>query len=399
MNPRLLILAASLASLAGCNDAPLTPRNCAGDECLDLEAFSAGIQKGMEGQAVGYALSVVSNGLVIDQIGVGNNRTAADGAQAMRSDDRMNVASVNKTVTAIAVLRLLAKRNLTPDSTIAPYLPPGWTRGAGVSTITFRQLLTHTSGLRPATCGGAYFGEDYQSLRNMIATGLNGSAGNYQKGYCYVNGNFALFRIILPYLNGFDGTGVSDMAAATSAAYLAVIRDEVAGPAGLAAPDLRCKPRGGSQPLFYPFPAGNTAGSDFGDWTPVCGGGGLHLSAEDLATLLYRLRNTSDLLTPAQRNEMYDGLLGWQNGFSKKQVKHGTYHSHGGYLWYPAAAGANPDTNCIPGGVGEANTVIMDFSVGVQVVLLVNSRVQSQGCIALLQSIVEDAYEDAWQPK
>lgn len=397
MTRRTLILAACLASLAGCDDQPLTPKNCAGEECLDLQAFSAGIQKGMEGQAVGYALSVVNDGLVIDQIGVGNNRTAADGAQAMRSDDRMNVASVNKTVTAIAVLRLLKKRNLTVDSPIAPFLPPGWTRGAGVSTITFRELLTHTSGLRPSTCGGAYFGEDYESLRNMIATGLNGFVGNYQKGYCYVNANFALFRVILPSLNGSPSAGGNDVTAA--AAYLAVIRDEVAVPAGLAAPDLRCRPRSGSQPLFYPFPAGNTAGDDFGDWTLVCGGGGLHLSAEDLATILHRLRNTSDLLTPTQRDEMYDGLLGWQNGFSKVPVKHGTYHSHGGYLWYPAAAGANPDTNCIPGGVGEANTVIMDFSVGVQVVLLVNSRVQSQGCIALLQSIVADAYEDAWQPK
>jgi CubicO group peptidase (beta-lactamase class C family) len=391
-----------LACLAGwgCKRPLQLDLNCAGNECLDLSVFSENIQQALNGQVVGYALVLSNGGLVVDQLGWGSSRTSADApARSMTADERMNIASVNKTITAIAVLRLLAAKQKSLDDAVDPYLPASWSRGPGVGTITFRQLLTHTSGLRPVQCGDAYSKEDYDGLRNLIAAGLNAApGGGWLDDYCYINANFALFRVIIPYLDGFDDTGVADMASATAAAYLKTVNQEVMAPTGL--PPVQCKPRNSpAPPLFYAFPPGGTKGTDFGDWTGTCGGGGLHLSANDLAGILFRVRFTTQLLTPAWRDSMYNGLLGWQNGASNVPVKNGTYHSHGGYLWSPATAGANPGTNCVAGGVREANTVVVDFSVGAQVVLLVNSKVGNQNCIANLQQVVLNAYQAAWKAK
>lgn len=45
----------------------------------------------------------------------------------------MNITSVTKTITAVAVLQLLERRRLTVDSLIEPWLPEGWIRGPGIA--------------------------------------------------------------------------------------------------------------------------------------------------------------------------------------------------------------------------------------------------------------------------
>ena len=60
----------------------------------------------------------------------------------------VNVASVGKMFTTIAVLQSLARHHLSIDSRIWPFLPPDWVRGPGIDTITFRELLTHRAGFR-----------------------------------------------------------------------------------------------------------------------------------------------------------------------------------------------------------------------------------------------------------
>ncbi len=75
-----------------------------------------------------------------------------------------------------------------------------------------RALLTHTSGIRSSHD----LATSYDDLRTLIAQGINLS----DKVYHYQNQNFALFRILIPYLNRFDDTGVADIGAATSQRYL-----------------------------------------------------------------------------------------------------------------------------------------------------------------------------------
>lgn len=60
----------------------------------------------------------------------------------------VNVASVGKRFTTIAVVKSLARHHLSIDSRIWPFLPPDRVRGPGIDTITFRELLTHRAGFR-----------------------------------------------------------------------------------------------------------------------------------------------------------------------------------------------------------------------------------------------------------
>src|SRR5262249_49968928 len=143
----------------------------------------------------------------------GKVRTASDPPQTtIMLDARSNPASVTKTMTAVAALKLLAAKNVSVTSTIAAYLPQSWSLGQGVSAITFAQLLTHTSGIRDPV----NLGTSYASLKTIMAQNIlpANKVKNYQ------NTNIALFRILIPYLNSFSDQGAQDIAAATDQSYL-----------------------------------------------------------------------------------------------------------------------------------------------------------------------------------
>lgn len=73
----------------------------------------------------------------------------------------MGVMSMSKTISSAAVVALLPWKSLTVDSPIALYFPTSWKRGPNVEKLTFRMLLTHTTGLKgvaegPDTDSAAY---------------------------------------------------------------------------------------------------------------------------------------------------------------------------------------------------------------------------------------------------
>ena len=47
----------------------------------------------------------------------------------MTVDDRFNIASVSKTITAAAVLKLLNDKGISVDTTVYNYLPTDWKLG------------------------------------------------------------------------------------------------------------------------------------------------------------------------------------------------------------------------------------------------------------------------------
>ena len=284
---------------------------------------------------------------------------------------RTNVASVSKTVTAVTTIAALGAHALTIASRIHPYLPSDWVRGPNIDTITFQELLTHTSGLRAPTGTGV----GYNDLRNLIAKGI----ALADKKPSYLNHNFALLRVLIPYVNGFNENGVTDKDLATATAYLAYVNQRVLAPCGI--PEVGLKPAASEPTLCYPFPAGAVHGTDWGDQTRFCGSSGLHLSADELATFLVHLFERDTILNSVQRQLMTSNLLGWQGSTA---VRHGTALSHNGYLFMPT-----------PNGNAELNSLILSFSVGAQLGLIVNSRV---GNSVNVFQVAIDAYNDSWIP-
>src|SRR5262249_42205618 len=144
-----------------------------------------------------------------------------------------DVASLSKFITASALVRALKDLKTrigidlhrTLDSSIEPYLPSDWTRGSGISNVTFRNVMQHTSCLTPPGClNPPGDGDLYAALKARIAAGVNSSTldnncsvvGSCTVGstYQYDNAEYALLRVIIPYIvdgpQAYNGLGNTD---------------------------------------------------------------------------------------------------------------------------------------------------------------------------------------------
>jgi CubicO group peptidase (beta-lactamase class C family) len=142
------VVALAASCIAGCTGGPAAGRPaatrppapagsagrvCTPHACVSLSRLAQSIGTQLRGTAVGYVALVGRSPVVAS----GLARTAADPPKlAMGPDVMVNVASVGKMFTTIAVLQSLARHHLSIDSRISPFLPPDWVKGPGVATIT-----------------------------------------------------------------------------------------------------------------------------------------------------------------------------------------------------------------------------------------------------------------------
>jgi CubicO group peptidase (beta-lactamase class C family) len=296
----LLVL---LAIASGCKKDSVNTaldRYCDDQGCISIKQFSANIDDQLKGKVAGY-VSAVGVGLPV-VVEEGLARTQADApSRKMDTDTPIQIASVTKLLTTIAVLQSLDKHQLTVDSPIAPFLPSDWTQGPNVGSITFGELLSHRAGFRSAG------DSKYATLKQQIADGVT-LANKAQP--MYNNDNFALFRVLLPFMEEFNDPGPAMRPTATANFYIDHMRKHVFEPVGVTVAD--CKPTSPSKTaLYYPVPPGNTKGIEAGDWTAICGGGGWVLTASDLFKILLSLTSDNRLLTDAQKTLMNSDCLGW----------------------------------------------------------------------------------------
>lgn len=356
-------------------------QTCYQESCLVYTTWGQNIESRINQKAVGYAYIIMSHGLLMASKAFGDARTAADAPQtALTLDTRSNAASVTKTMTAVAALKLLAAKNVSVNSPIAPYLPQSWSLGQGVSAITFAQLLTHTSGIRDTLTPDT----SYANLKATMAQNIlpANKVPNYQ------NANFALFRILIPYLNGFNDAGAQDLASATTQRYLTYM-NSVYGPDI----PISCKP-GPTPTLTYPYPAGATPGTDWGDWTDLCGAGGLQLSVNQMGVFMAHLmlntylpassNNSNETTLPEMASKMYGWDFTWTNTQGTCVMKNGDLG--GGTPYVPTLSTLYiycPDTGL--GFVGFANSTLPAMA---------NHKYGYSGA---LDDIVYQAYIASWK--
>jgi CubicO group peptidase (beta-lactamase class C family) len=325
------------------------------------------------GGAVGIGVAV-RNGInaFTDQRGLRRTATNPPSRNATATD-RTNSASVTKNVTAIAVLQLLAQRGLTIDARVQQFVPSDWRRaGNNMDTLTFRQLLTHTSGLKQAGNNPNDF-LDYNNLRAMFLAGRG--TGTFSGAY--FNSNFALFRIIIPFMAGTvtEQTALKDVA--TANAYINYINSKVFAQAGRA--NTSSRPAATEPTLHYPPTPTSASGVTQGDLTLQSGGGFLEMSADDIAQILQR-RADGTLLTTQWRDIMDINGMGWDS--TSTMVRHGTSMKwKGGFIPCNWAA-----ANC------AINTLAASFG-DVHYGHVINSGVN----VNILNQVV-DAYNRSWVP-
>src|SRR5712671_2785321 len=224
-----------------------TNRVCTPHACISLSRLASSIDTQLKGKVVGYVAligtsKVVSSGLA---------RTAADPPKlAMGPDVMVNVLSVGKMFTTIAVLKSLARHHLSTGSRIWPFLPPDWVKGPGVNTITFGELLTHRAGFRLDS--GRVF-ETGDAAREQIRQGVQQIDKQVAD---YNNINFTIFRDMLPFMEGAPDPGPAARGAAANRFFITYVQRQVFDPVGVK--DATCAPVRHAM-LMYPPPGAGTA--------------------------------------------------------------------------------------------------------------------------------------------
>lgn len=157
-----------------------------------------------------------------------------DGPKPYTIDTKMHIASMSKTIAAMAFTQLAAQKGIQTTDKIGPYLPPSWPKGENIDQIAFRDLFNHRSGIIGLgnNCqNGSYSENVYSGLKQLIANGVK----TQNRGqYCYQNANIGLMRVLIPALTGYVFTGndnTDDLQ--TQQLYLTFIQNNIFEKVGL----------------------------------------------------------------------------------------------------------------------------------------------------------------------
>jgi CubicO group peptidase (beta-lactamase class C family) len=354
-----------------CVASPVTKAEtvCDATRCVAIADVYKNVASRLDGKVVGYACSIGSAS--VGAFSHGQARTEANApAKPFLPSTKIPVASVSKVVTALAAIRVLAKHHVDLGSGIGGHLPSDWKLDPHVASITFRELLSHRSGIKDYGNNS----QDYATLKKFFTQSVDPTKNTpcqgpavvnppdpinpNDKSPCYSNYNFAIFRVLLPWLDGFVDDP-ANRAAKLAAAYVKIVQANVFEPVGAHGVDAK-PPTTGPQATAYAFSykyPGSDPGHDWGDDSLGVGAAGWYLAIDDIDKVLYSLnKNDGRILTPTQRQEMETmPQLGWD-----------TLVDSTGYRWVEKNGGWGY-------GATDISTSIALFGPGVFGALFINS--------------------------
>jgi|GEM_PF-4503712 len=294
--------------------------------------------------AEGYAWVVAKNGQVVSEGKAGTVRSPyqqPNGNVAWTLDSRINLASVSKPITTVGVIKLLNDRKISLDAPFYPYVKSKVPKvGAGVDKVTFRNLLTMKSGLKPD--GTLYLSEPFWDfLSQYLQQGLVGTPG---QTYAYSNTNFSILQGAIEEIFGQS--------------YETYMKDEVLKKMGIDTAVFSPDPNSRDvATLSYAGSSDQRSGTYWSEMQMI-GPGGWIAPASVLIKFLTGVRSNK-VLSPELTKQMLTGELGWYT----YDGNYGQYYHHNGGL----TNGGSPAQGL--------NTGIIHFSDGYDALLLVNSPV------------------------
>jgi len=214
----------------------------------------------------------------------------------MTTETLCRMESLSKTVTAVGVINLAKQGLIDLDRPVINYLH-SWEfpeTSFPVEEITWRMLLSHTSGLPLGTIGVKYLpAQERPSLRESlteeaIPVCMPGST------FCYSNTGYNLLELLIEEVTARD--------------FSMYMHDEILKPLGMMSSGYRCKPRyakqvptgydvGGNPVALYVYPEKGSGGlfSTLEDYSRFLIGGvksgcmsNDHHSGEDMRDLMYQ---------------------------------------------------------------------------------------------------------------
>jgi len=342
-----------------------TPKN---GTTLNSSNFASQFHSAIKDQVTGYALQLRKNGAPNQTLIWNWAKTPANGSKGWTLDTRMHVASVSKLITGIAMYKLLETKGISVDAKIINYLPAYWAKGQNINQISFRNLLTHTSGIEVP--GSA---TNFATMKGEIAAGVS-AVGGYQ----YENTNFGLCRILISVINGdisknanFGGVNDVTWDLITINAYRNYVQAKVLTPAGVASAGFTTP--ASNNAFAYRFPHLNQGGWNSGDLSSVSGGAGWRLSVTEVLKVMDHFRRKNTILPVAKAQYALD------NGFGIDRIIN-------------TPAGKLYDKNGSWGdGAGNTEQCVATFLPGgYEIVVFVNSPIGAGA--ASLRNMVKDIY-------
>jgi CubicO group peptidase (beta-lactamase class C family) len=220
----------------------------------------------------------------------------------------MHIASISKTITAMAIMTLVEDRGLDLDTPFLSHLNGRLPNAApGVEKVTLRQLLRHQSGM--VQWGGC--GPDFwASMREYVKQPIERPPGSSAS---YSNGHFCLLRAVIETITGQQ--------------YVSYVLDNVLLPMGIAG--MSCAPDASSGTVYYKKDDLGAHGYFWtNDYSGECSAYGWYTSAVDLAKYASGIR-ANVVLSPETTTLMLTGKLGF---WSSNTAKGPAYHHNGGWV-------------------------------------------------------------------
>ena len=288
----------------------------------------------LKNRGFGYSFIVTrKNEIVGEGYGGYQARSIEDGGERLvTTDTKMQIASMTKTLTAVAFLKLASAKGIKTTDKILPYLPKSWIIGPNVDQITFRDLMLHQSGIvgLNGICQNGAAGENgWYGLQLLIERGIRLENRGQQ---CYQNANYGMFRVLIPSILGYqfsDDNYTDDYE--TRRLYEKYMKEEVLAKLGVSSPEILVN--SSMSPTFgYDFPySQGTKGFDPGDFRNTAGGYGIYLSAREAAKVYSGLFSTTDVSVLSAA--LKDSILTRGMGSYSSITPQGKFSYHDGW-WH-----------------------------------------------------------------
>lgn len=286
---------------------------------LDVEGFTAAIDRKFRQASAGYVMQLRQNGTTLSSKSYQWAKRPGDGGLSWDAGQRMHIASISKLVTAIALVKLLDDKGIDENARIIDYLPEHWAKGENIDKITFAQLMRHETGFRT----GTYYA-DYRFMRRQIANGV-AAVGSYT----YQNINFGLIRVLIPIINGDIGKNAQlsedEWDDKTLEAYDAYMQRVVFAPSGVTGATLKRPPEAA---LAYGFPPG--PGWNSGKLTCIAGTAAYFMSVSELLDVLGTFRRGGKIVSAQRAQALLDRKFGIDR---LEQAGAGTFYIKSGRWW------------------------------------------------------------------
>jgi CubicO group peptidase (beta-lactamase class C family) len=331
-----------------------------------FDYFGKALDDSLKAKKVGYGFVILEKGEVraSGSGGLKSRTSEPEGEKAFTLDTKMHIASMSKTIATMAFLHLAAEKGLKTTDKIAPYLPPAWLKGDNIGQITFRDLMTHRSGIIGLgnNCVNGSFSENiWSGFKQLVQQGVKTANRGI---YCYQNANFGLFRVLIPGILGYQFTGndgTDDLQ--TQQRYIEYVQKTVFEKVGLTT--IIANQPAGDPTYAYNYPYTGQTGWNPGNFTSTVGAYGWHLTPAEAGKLFATVLSTTDqrVLTTAWKDTLFNNRLGNFGGTTND----GAISYHDGW-WYLKLAQYQ-----------GIRTIWMKFPNDVMAVLFVNALHGTRG--------------------